>query len=71
MDCYRHHRELGRPQHHHWLCGFARRFLCESGEEFGMPWLGKTRAVEHVLGHRIGDDSGGISRQHVSYGAAD
>ena len=71
MDGHRHHRKLRRPQHHHRPHRLAGRFRGEPGQEFGVARLGKARAVEHVLGDRIGDQRGGVAGQHVGDRAAD
>ena len=41
------------------------------GQELGMAGLGETPIVEHVLGHRVGDDGGGQSGHDVGDGTAD
>ncbi len=71
MDGDRHDRELGRPQHHHRLRGDAGRLLRQLGEIFGVAGLGEARAIEHVLGDRIGDDGGGRAGDDVGDRAAD
>ena len=57
VDGDRHHGELRRPQHHHRHAPARRSCSCgELGEIFGVAGIGEARAVEHVLGDRIGDD---------------
>ena len=56
VDGDRHDRELGRPQHHHRVRRDAGRFLGELGEVLGVSGLGEARAIEDVLGDRVGDD---------------
>ncbi len=71
VDGDRDHRELGRPQHHDRMVGSSGRFRGELGEIFGVSGLGEARAVEHVLGHRVGDDRGRDACGHVGDRAAD
>ncbi len=71
VDGDRHHGEFRRPQHHHRMHRHAGVFLGELGEIFGMSRLGEARAVEHVLGDRIGDDRARRAGLHVGDGAAD
>ena len=71
VDCHRHNRKLRRPQHHHRPRGFARRFMRQLGEEFGVTRLRKARTIEHILGHGVGNDGRGTPRQYVCDRATD
>ena len=48
----------------------AGRFVHQRGQKFGMTRFGKSPIVEHVLGHRVGDDRGRGTRQDVGDRAA-
>ena len=63
--------KLVRPEHHHRLRGYAHHLGCELRQILGMAGLGEARFVEHVLGHRIGDDRAGAADMHVAHGLPD
>jgi hypothetical protein len=63
--------KLGRPKHHHRTCRNAGSLLRELRQELGMTRLGKSRAVEHCLGDRIGDDGVGPAGKDVGDRQAD
>ena len=71
MDGDRHHRKLGRPQHHHRLRRDPGQVLGQLGEILGMAGLGEARAIEHVLGDRIGDDRASRAGADVGHRATD
>ena len=70
VDGDRHHCELGRPQHHHRPDSRAGRFLDQLTEIFGVSGLGKARAIEDVLGNRIGHDRGRRPGADIGHRAA-
>ena len=70
VDRHRHDGKLRRPQHHHRPQRLPGRLAHQRGQEFGVAGLGKSPIVEHVLGHRIGDDGRGRARQDVGHRAA-
>jgi len=51
VDRDRHHAQAGAGQHHHRSCAVARKL----GQEFGVPRMGESGLVEHLLVDRIGD----------------
>ena len=60
VDRHRHHRQFGRPQHHH-----GQRYLAiprsELSKKFSVAGMFEARTIEHAFGNRIGDKRAGMA----------
>ena len=71
VDGRRHDGEFARPQHHHRPAFNAIKVAGQLAEIFGMPGMGKARAIQHGFGDRVGDHGARAPGVNQGDGAGD